>query len=115
MRVLLLTPWPVLPLSHGGRLRAFRLAAGLVRCDAEVDIVCPWGPGQPRGDHTQDGVRIRPQLYAALPLLALDDYRLPSAVAISWQSKLPRARSLVRAMADYDLVQVDSSGYSPWL
>ena len=115
MRVLVLTPWPIFPLSHGGRVRAFRLASGLVRRGAAVDIVCPWSPGQPRGVHAESGVRIRPQRFAILPFLKLPDYRLPSAIPLAWEARLPRARSLVAAAGEYDVVQIDSSGFAPWL
>jgi glycosyltransferase involved in cell wall biosynthesis len=115
MRVLFLTPWPIAPLSHGGRVRSFRLAAGLVRCGASVDIACPWGPGEPRREHWRDGVRIRPKLFAAVPLLPISDDVLPSEVAIAWQSRLPGSRSLFGDLDGYDVVQVASPGYAPWL
>jgi glycosyltransferase involved in cell wall biosynthesis len=111
MKVLVLTPWPIAPLSHGGRVRTFRLAAGLARCGASVDVACPWGPGQPRGEHRIEDVRIRPQLFPAMPLLPLSDDLLPSDVPIAWQARLPG----FRPGGDYDVVQAAAPGFAPWL
>src|SRR3712207_5068959 len=115
MRVLVLTPWPISPLSHGGRVRTFRLAACLVRCRAEVVIGCPWGPRDPLRDHSRDGVRIRPKLFAAVPLPLGSDDVLPSDVPIAWQARMPRARSLFGALQDYDVVHAVAPGFAPWL
>jgi glycosyltransferase involved in cell wall biosynthesis len=111
MRVLVLTPWPIAPLSHGGRVRTFRLAAGLARRGAAVDVACPWGPGQPRGEHRQGGVCVRPQVFPAMPLLPLSDDWLPSDLPIAWQSKLPG----FKPAGDYDVVQAAAPGFAPWL
>jgi glycosyltransferase involved in cell wall biosynthesis len=114
IRVLVMTPYPALPLSHGGRVRTFQLARGLVRAGAQVDLVCPWSPGQPRGDYAIDGVRVRPKLFPTSPLLALPDDWLPSALPISWEARAGRARSLLREAASYDIAQFEVSGQAPW-
>jgi glycosyltransferase involved in cell wall biosynthesis len=114
IRVLVMTPYPALPLSHGGRVRTFQLARGLVRAGGEVDLVCPWSRGQPRGEYTVDGVRIRPTLFPTTPLLPLPDDWLPSALPISWEARLGRARSLLREAAGYDIAQFEVSGQGPW-
>ena len=101
-------------LSHGGRVRTFRLAAGLARGGATVEIGCPWGAGQ-RTEHWRDGVRIRPKLFATLPLLPLSDDVLPSDLPIAWQARMPRAKSLFGDLAEYDIVQAAAPGYAPWL
>ena len=111
MRVLALTPWPIAPLSHGGRVRTFRLAAGLVRSGAQVDVVCPWGRGQPRGEHWMEGVRVRPRLFPTMPLLPLPDDWLPSDLPIAWQARLPG----FKLEGDYDVVQTATPGFAPWL
>ena len=107
----MLTPWPIAPLSHGGRVRTFRLAAGLARRGAEVDVACPWGPGQPRGDHRLDGVCVRPHAFPTMPLLPLSDDWLPSDLAIAWQSRLPG----FKPAREYDVVQAAAPGFAPWL
>ena len=113
IRVLVMTPYPALPLSHGGRVRTFQLARGLVRAGAEVDLVCPWSRGQ-RGNFEVDGVQIRPTLFPTTPLLPLPDDWLPSALPISWEARLGRARSLLRDAARYDIAQFEVSGQGPW-
>ena len=110
-----MTPYPALPLSHGGRVRTFQLAKGLVKLGAEVDLVCPWGPGQPRSEHVVDGVRLRPMLFPTLPLLAVSDDWLPSALPVAWEARLPRARSLLREAAGYDIAQFELAGHGPWI
>jgi glycosyltransferase involved in cell wall biosynthesis len=115
IRVLVLTPYPAVPLSHGGRVRTFQLARGLVRAGAEVDIVCPWSPGQPRRGYSVDGVSVRPKLFPTLPLLAVSDDWLPSAVPVAWEVRLPVARALLRAAAGYDIAQFEVSGHGDWM
>ena len=114
IRVLVMTPYPALPLSHGGRVRTFQLARGLVRAGGEVDLVCPWSPGQPRKEYVVDGVRIRPILFPTTPLLALPDDWLPSALPLSWEARVGRGRSLLREAAGYDIAQFEVSGQGPW-
>ena len=114
MRVLVHTPHPTFPLSHGGRVRTFRLAAALVRAGAAVDLICPWSPGQ-RGERVRAGVHVRPTLFELTPLLALSDDWLPSALPTSWQQRLPRGRRLIRDASRYDIVQFEAVGYAPWM
>ena len=110
-----MTPYPALPLSHGGRVRTFQLAKGLVRLGSEVDIVCPWSPGQPRSEYRLDGVLIRPAFFPTLPLLAISDDWLPSALPLAWQARLPPARALLKDAARYDIAQFEISGQGPWM
>jgi len=114
IRVLVMTPYPALPLSHGGRVQTFQLARGLVQAGGEVDLVCPWSPGQPRGEYAVDGVRIRPTLFPTTPLLALPEDLLPRALPLSWEARLGRARGLLRDAARYDIAQFEVSGQGPW-
>jgi glycosyltransferase involved in cell wall biosynthesis len=115
IRILVATPYPALPLSHGSRVRTFQLAKGLVRLGAEVDIACPWSPGQPLRDYHFEGVRVRPTLFPTLPFLAISDDWLPSAIPIAWEARLPPARSLLRAAASYDIAQFEVSGHGSWI
>jgi glycosyltransferase involved in cell wall biosynthesis len=96
-------------------MRTFQLARGLVRRGAEVEIVCPWSPGQPRAAYRHDGVRIRPALFATTPLLAISDDWLPSALPIAWEARLPGARSILRGLSSYDIAQFEVSGHGPWM
>ena len=114
IRVLVMTPYPALPLSHGGRVRTFQLARGLVQAGGEVDLVCPWSPGQPRAEYAIDGVRVRPTLFPTTPLLALPEDLLPRALPLSWEARLGRGRSLLRDAARYDIAQFEVSGQGTW-
>ncbi len=114
IRVLVMTPYPALPLSHGGRVRTFQLARGLVQAGGEVDLVCPWSPGQPRAEYAVDGVRVRPTLFPTTPLLALPEDLLPRALPLSWEARLGRGRSLLRDAARYDIAQFEVSGQGTW-
>ena len=114
IRVLVMTPYPAFPLSHGGRVRTFQLARGLVRAGGEVDLVCPWSPGQPRAEYAIDGVRVRPTLFPTTPLLALPEDLLPRALPLSWEARLGRGRSLLRDAARYDIAQFEVSGQGTW-
>jgi glycosyltransferase involved in cell wall biosynthesis len=115
MKVLMVTPYPMLPLSHGSRARTYRLATGLARLSAEVDLVCPWSPGQPPRAYRREGVRCHPRFFAVSPLLAISDNWLPSAIPVSWQPHLPAGRRVLRQAAAYDIVQFETAGFGTWM
>ncbi len=116
MRVLSIVPFPVLPLTHGGRVRAYRLATGLARAGASVDLCCPWHPGLSLRAFERDGIRIRPFLFAgnALPAL-LGDSIVPPLLQLSWQPYTFGPRRLVRQSRDYDLVEFHFCAYPTWM
>lgn len=115
MKILVVTPYPVLPLTHGGRVRTFRLAAGLARSGADVSVLCPWSPGQPRRAHDREGVTIRPHLLPANALLAVPDHWLHSAVAHSLQPYRLGPSRLLKRGGPYDIVQFDFCAYPRWM
>jgi glycosyltransferase involved in cell wall biosynthesis len=114
MRVLVVSPHPIFPLSHGGRVRAFGLASGLARAGAAVDLVGPWSPGQPLRAQVREGVRCRARAFATAPLLTLSDDVLPSSLPFSWEARLPLAAPLLRRTERYDVVQVEMAGGGSW-
>src|SRR5215218_2058033 len=97
MRVLSIVPFPILPLTHGGRVRAYRLAVGLARAGALVDLSCPWHPGLPYRAFERDGITIRPFVFGAnvLPAL-LGDRVLSPLVQLSLQPFTLGPRRLLR-------------------
>jgi glycosyltransferase involved in cell wall biosynthesis len=115
LKVLVVTPFPVLPLVHGGRVRSFRLASGLAATGASVDVLCPWGPGLPHRPFRADGVTVHPHrlLANALPRL-LRDRRVPSQVALSWQPERLGPRRLLARFRDYDVVQFEFVAQARW-
>jgi glycosyltransferase involved in cell wall biosynthesis len=112
MRVLVVTPYPALPLSHGGRVRTFGVAAGLAKAGADLTLLCPWSPGQQREAHDEDGVRIVPHVLPANVLLPVPDHWLPSIVAHSLQ---PFPRRLFSRLGTFDIVQFDFCAYPHWM
>lgn len=48
MNVVIVSPYPLLPPLHGGRVRTVGLATGLARAGARVTVLCPWYPTQRR-------------------------------------------------------------------
>ena len=116
MRILSVSPFPVLPLSHGGRVRAYRLAVGLARAGAKVDLACPWHPGLPLRAFKREGITIRPFAFAAniLPVL-LGDRILSPLLQLSWQPFTLGPRRLLRQSRLYDLVEFHFCAYPSWM
>jgi hypothetical protein len=115
MRVLVVTAHPILPLTHGGRVRTMGLAAGLVRAGATVDLLCPWAPGQPWGPFVHDGVRCIPHRFAANALRMLPNRLLPPLVALSWQPFSLGPRRRLASASAYDIVQFEFCAYPAWM
>ena len=116
MRILVVTTSPILPPSHGGRVRTHRLAVGLVRAGASVDVLAPWAPGAPRHSVELQGVRFHSHLLPtnALPLV-FHDRLVPSMVAHSWQPFALGPRALLDRFAGYDVAQFEHAGRATWM
>jgi glycosyltransferase involved in cell wall biosynthesis len=116
VRVLSISPYPVLPLTHGGRVRAYRLAVGLARAGASVELACPWHPGLPRGAFEREGITIRPFLFAANALPAmLGDGLVPPLLQLSWQPFTSGPRHLLKRARLHDIVEFHFCAYSAWM
>lgn len=116
MRILIVTTSPVLPPTHGARVRTHRLAVGLVRAGASVDVLAPWAPGAPRNTVELEGVRFRSHLLPANALpLAFRDRLVPSMVAHSWQPFALGPRKLLNGFADYDVAQFEHVARARWM
>ena len=116
MRVLSILPYPVLPLTHGGRVRAYRLAVGLARAGAQVDLACPWHPRLPLRPFEREGITIRPFVFAAnlLPAL-LGDRILSPLLQLSGQPFTLGPRRLLRTSRLYDVVEFHFCAYAAWM
>lgn len=116
MKILIVTPYPIFPSSHGGRVRTHRLAIGLARAGATVDVLCPWYPGMPLRRFGRDGITVNQHGFAsnALPLL-LRDRLVPSLAALSFQPFSLGPRRRLRAFADYDVVQYHFCAHASWM
>ncbi len=112
MRVLLVTPFPVFPLTHGGSVRTYRLATGLVAAGCSVEVLGPWYPGTPAGSYERDDVRWHSHRLPVTFVAAIAPERLlPAAMAVSLQpSRLGPQRVLAR-LGEFDVAQFEL----PWL
>ena len=116
LRILIVATSPVLPASHGGRVRTHRLAVGLARAGAQVDVLHPWAPGAPRRPLDVDGVRFHPHFLAANALAFLFHDRLvPSMIAHSWQPFLFGPKQRLDRFSGWDVAQFEHVGRARWM
>jgi glycosyltransferase involved in cell wall biosynthesis len=116
MRVFSILPYPVLPLSHGGRVRAYQLSVALARAGATVDVACPWHPRLPPRPFEREGITVRPFVFAANALPALlGDRIVPPLVQLSLQPLTSGPRRLLRRCRLYDVVDFHFCAYASWM
>jgi glycosyltransferase involved in cell wall biosynthesis len=115
MRILVVAAHPILPLSHGGRVRTMGLAAGLVTTGATVDLVCPWAPGEPWRPFVHAGVRCIPHRFITNALRIVPDRLLPPLVGLSWQPFSLGPRRRLGSASSYDIVQFEFCAYAAWM
>jgi glycosyltransferase involved in cell wall biosynthesis len=116
MKVLVVSPYPVLPLTHGARVRTFRLAAAVAGAGARVDLLAPWSPGQPVRPFTREGVVCHPHFFLsnALPFV-LRGRGVPSQVALSLRPVGLGPRRRLSAFDGYDVAQFDLCAHAGWM
>jgi glycosyltransferase involved in cell wall biosynthesis len=116
VKALSVTPYPILPLSHGGRVRVFRLSAALAAAGAQVDVLYPWSPGLPPRPFRRNGVAYLPQAFAAnlLPRLISSD-AIPPLVALSWQPYAVAQRRRRTLLAAHDVAEFHFCAYAAWM
>lgn len=116
MRILVVTPFPLFPLTHGGRVRVWGMARGLSRAGAHVDVVCPWTPSMGAKRLTREGVTIHSHMFAAniLPLI-LGERILPPLVMLSWQPYAAGPRRLLSQFRGYDVAQFHFCANANWM
>jgi glycosyltransferase involved in cell wall biosynthesis len=116
LKILIVSPYPLVPSLHGGRARTAGLAMGMARAGAEVAVLCPWSPGQPRTGRLPGGVRLRTHLLAANTLPFLLPRSLASHLALmSLQPLALGPRRLLRSFADFDVVQFEFCAQAAWM
>jgi glycosyltransferase involved in cell wall biosynthesis len=117
LRVLVISPYPLLPRVHGGRARTTGLAIGLARAGAEVAVLCPWAPSQPRSWTFPGGVSGHAHLLAAnaLPAVLPESFASPLAL-LSLQPRSPwGVRRWLRSFSDFDVVQFEFCAQARWM
>ncbi len=116
LRILIVATSPVLPPSHGGRVRTHRLAVGLARAGAQVDVLHPWAPGAPRRPLEVDGARFHPHFFPANALaFAFRDRLVPSMIAHSWQPFSLGPKQRLDRYAGWDVAQFEHVGRARWM
>ena len=115
MRVLIVNAHPILPLTHGGRVRTMGMATGLVRAGATVDLLCAWAPGMPWRPFVHDGVRCIPHRFVTNALRLLPNRVLPPLVALSGQPFSLGPRRRFRSASRYDVLQFEFCAYAAWM
>jgi glycosyltransferase involved in cell wall biosynthesis len=116
VRVLSILPFPALPLTHGGRVRAYQLAVGLARAGANVDLAGPWRPGQPPRPFERQAITIRPFVFVANLLPAsLGDWIVPPLLQLSYQPFTVGPKRLLQRSREYDIVEFHFCAYASWM
>ena len=116
MRVLSVTPFPLLPTSHGSRARAWGFAHGMALAGATVDVICPWTPPFPMRAVSSEGVTIHRHLLPAnlLPLV-VSERLVPPLVMLSWQPFAAGPRRLLSRFRGYDVVEFHLCATANWM
>ncbi|MGZ8794354.1 MAG: glycosyltransferase family 4 protein [Gaiellaceae bacterium] len=116
MRILVLSPFPLMPQLHGGRTRTLGLSAGMARAGADVTVLCPWHPRQPRQAQLEERLVLRTHRLVANALPAVLPRRVASPLALlSLQPRTGSLRRLLRALGHFDVIQFEFCAQALWL
>jgi glycosyltransferase involved in cell wall biosynthesis len=110
LRLVQIAPYPVLPLSAGGKIRIVQLARALCALGVDVTIVAPYHLTQRRSLARREPFTLRQVPYApfVLPFLFVDR-PFPYGVLVSWH---PGYRALLPvSLASFDVCQVDHPAF----
>jgi glycosyltransferase involved in cell wall biosynthesis len=115
LRILIVSPYPLDPPLHGGRVRALGMARGLARAGAIVDILAPWVPGTVRQRLLEPRLTIRTHqmIGNALPLL-FSDRLVPALALLSLYPRWAGPRRLLVGFTGYDIVQFEFCAQFHW-
>lgn len=115
VRILVVSPYPLDPPLHGGRVRALSLARGLARAGAVVDILAPWVPGKPWQQMLEPRLRVHAHqmLGNALPLLFSNRF-VPALALLSLHPLWAGPRRLLAQFTNCDVVQFEFCAQFHW-
>jgi glycosyltransferase involved in cell wall biosynthesis len=117
MKVLIISPFPLLPPIHGGRVRTAGLARGLARAGATVAVLCPWYPDQPRAAELEEQLWIHSHFLPSnlLPVAMAHTSASPLALlSLQPRSRWGPRRQLAR-FGDVDVVQLEFCANARWI
>jgi glycosyltransferase involved in cell wall biosynthesis len=116
MKVLVISPYPLLPPIHGGRVRTAGLASGLARAGATVAVLCPWYPDQPRAAELEDRLSIHSHFLPSnvLPVALSRSSASPLAlISLQPRSRWGPRRHLAE-FTDFDVFQLEFCANARW-
>jgi glycosyltransferase involved in cell wall biosynthesis len=116
VRILVVTPFPLFPTSHGGRVRVWGIARALSAAGATVDVVCPWTPAVRPRRFVREGVTIHPHMLPVNVLpLAMGQRLVPPLVMLSWQPFAAGPRQILARFRGYDIAQFHFCANAGWM
>lgn len=115
LRILVSTPYPIGPPTHGGRVRVAGLASGLAAAGADVTLLAPWHAARGAG-RVPAGVRLRRHRLVAnvLPAAVPEALASPQAL-LSYQPLNWGPRRMFRELGEFDAYQFDFCAQAPWM
>ena len=117
MRILIVSPFPLAPPLHGGRVRTLGIARGLARAGAEVTLFCPWVPPEPTVLRIEPRLERRSHALVANLLPALLPFSIAPALALLSLQPITRlgVRRHLAAFAEADVWQFDFCAAASWM
>ena len=115
MRVLIVSPYPVTPPLHGGRVRVLGIARGLARAGAEVAVLCPWVPWNRLRVKPESGLECFSHLFSANLLPPLAGWLAPSLALLSLQPLGLGPRRRLAGFRDFDVFQFEFCAHARWM
>jgi Glycosyltransferase Family 4/Glycosyl transferases group 1 len=92
------------------------LVSGLACAGVEVDLLCPWGPGEPPWRFWSGGARCYPHFFMGnfLPIV-IPATVVPPQVTLSWQPFSLGPRRRLRTVQHYDIVEFHFCAHAYWM
>jgi glycosyltransferase involved in cell wall biosynthesis len=116
LHILIVSPYPISPPMHGGRMRTLGLARGLARAGAAVAILCPWVPSERPREDLEPRLTCYRHVLASNLLPATPLSRIaPSLALLSLQSRSRGVRRWLAKFSNFDVVQFEFCAHARWM